>query len=127
MRNSPDIVALQEVDRFNDYFGPVLKLLGYESRWSCKLDSPSLKFGYFSDGVCICWKKDRFDLIEDVTDNVVEFEGKQVAANHVLLTLKPKDWAGDPIVCVTTHLKAKATSEVRCRECVKFVTFSAVR
>ncbi|GMH71407.1 hypothetical protein TrLO_g3882 [Triparma laevis f. longispina] len=111
VRNSPDIVALQEMDRYHDYFGPVLEHLGYESKWSCKLDSPSLKFGYYSDGVCICWKKDRFNLEAEAMDNSVEFEGKQVAVNHVLLTLKPKDWNGVPFVCVATHLKAKATSE----------------
>ncbi|GMH96740.1 hypothetical protein TrVE_jg14038 [Triparma verrucosa] len=111
LRHGPDIIALQEVDRYHDFFGPLLNHLGYDSRWSCKLDSPSLKFGYFSDGVSICWRKDRFDLIEDVTDNEVEFKEEQVNVNHVLLTLKPKDWAGEPFVCVTTHLKAKATAE----------------
>lgn len=39
VRNSPDIVALQEMDRYHDYFGPVLEHLGYESKWSCKLVS----------------------------------------------------------------------------------------
>ena len=63
--NDPDLLSVQEIDHFYDFFQPALKVYGYESFFQPKQDSPCLDFGYFSDGVAVFWKTDKFELYDE--------------------------------------------------------------
>jgi len=56
LRVSPDLLAIEECDRFADFFLPALRKVGYDGCFAPKKDSPSTAFGYYSDGVAILWK-----------------------------------------------------------------------
>lgn len=55
------MISVQECDRFHDFFYPVLhKFFGYDGVFCPKRDSPCLKHGFYSDGVAVFWKKEKF-------------------------------------------------------------------
>ena len=68
IRHDPTLLSLEECDHYADFFGPALRLLGYESVFQAKHDSPCMDFGYYSDGVAIFWKTDSFKLRQDLSD-----------------------------------------------------------
>ena len=35
LQHHPDVVALEEVDHWKDFFEPVMKQLGYDRKWAC--------------------------------------------------------------------------------------------
>lgn len=81
-----DILALEEVDEYNSFFGPVLLgdggsdgtpkgtcTLGcYRGVFQPKPSSPCVPFGYYSDGVALLWSTDKFDTIDRPSSSVSE-------------------------------------------------------
>lgn len=111
-----DLIALQEVDRFYSFFAPVLRLFGYEGIFMPKKNSPCVRYGWYSDGCCLFWKKDRFDL---VSQRRVDYRvGNQLC---ILATLRHRV-SGKAIVAAVTHLKASAANEkVRKRQVLQLL------
>lgn len=68
-----DIVCFQEMDRFHDYFQPLLSKLGYDARYI-------MRNGPNSDVNCIGWKRARFKLVES---KQVSFEGSTAGMGAV--------------------------------------------
>jgi mRNA deadenylase 3'-5' endonuclease subunit Ccr4 len=60
MRVDADLVAIEEIDHFNDFFEPALNKFGYVGVFVPKANSPSCSFGYFSDGVALFWRPNKF-------------------------------------------------------------------
>jgi mRNA deadenylase 3'-5' endonuclease subunit Ccr4 len=64
LRHGPDVVALQELDHFDDFFQPALAHFGYEGVFQPKPHATTLKPDIpgsdtnFSDGAAIFWKTD---------------------------------------------------------------------
>ena len=56
MRVNPDVLGVEEIDHYDDFFSPALALLGYEGAFVPKAVSPCLQFGYYSDGVALFWR-----------------------------------------------------------------------
>jgi hypothetical protein len=56
LRVDPDVLTLEEIDHYPDFFQPLLTSLGYKGLFQPKKDSPSTQFGYYSDGVAVFWK-----------------------------------------------------------------------
>ncbi|KAK9711103.1 RNA exonuclease ngl2 [Basidiobolus ranarum] len=54
---SPDIVCLQELDKYEEFFGPELKNAGYDGRYHQKEGNSE------KDGCAILWKKDKFSHV----------------------------------------------------------------
>lgn len=100
---NPDILTVQECDHFYDFFEPVLRAMGYDGAFAPKARSPCLRFGYYSDGVAIFWKRQFFERISDciVPDNL---ELPPVASIGVILRHTP---SGKIMYASTCHLKAK--------------------
>jgi len=111
-----ELIALQEVDRFYGFFAPVLRLFGYEGIFMPKKNSPCVRNGWYSDGCCLFWKKDRFDL---VSQRRVDYRvGNQLC---ILATLRHRV-SGKAIVVAVTHLKASAANEkVRKRQVLQLL------
>jgi len=100
---NPSIFCLQETDRYGDWLQPVFSALGYDSLFCPKKQSPALSKGWYSDGVCVFWKKDEFTLVKS-------FLNVQVFNNPVVM-IGLKDARGRLMACVTTHLKASECQE----------------
>jgi mRNA deadenylase 3'-5' endonuclease subunit Ccr4 len=108
-----DLIALEEIDRYHGFFAPVLRMFGYEGLFQPKPRSPGVRMGWYSDGCCLFWKKDVFEL---VSERRLEYQtGSQIMIVAVLLHKSSKK----PIVVAATHLKAdksEANEMIRCRQ-----------
>lgn len=87
----------------------MLSKLGYDSTFQPKKNSPCLQFGYYSDGVGILWKSDKWKLMGEAKNGSVVGD---VKVPHCMVSLVPVEGAEVPRVFVaTTHLKSKETAE----------------
>lgn len=108
----PDVVAMQEVDHFEDWFEPIMTSLGYKGRFLSKPNSPCRQSldPSLSDGCALFWRADkvRMETVEDVVyDNEDGGKFNQVA---IIATLRLPG-AATPIVVAVTHLAASKTPE----------------
>mmetsp|Transcript_36353 Transcript_36353/g.95415 ORF Transcript_36353/g.95415 Transcript_36353/m.95415 type:complete len:390 (-) Transcript_36353:141-1310(-) len=108
---SPDILTLEECDRFVDFFMPALSRFGYHGVWVPKAESPCKEFGWYSDGVAIVWKKDVFTLVTERRWQWVHGREGQREKNVSCATILQKKSSGKKLVVACTHLKAKANQE----------------
>lgn len=109
-----DIICLEEVDHYKDFFHPKLTSLGYSGQFLEKLDSPCLKFDGNNgpDGVAMFVKTDKFDIIESYAEYLHEENGERGNQGFLLKVLVHKPSKRSFVVCVT-HLKAKRDFHAR--------------
>ncbi|XP_033112060.1 nocturnin-like isoform X2 [Anneissia japonica] len=114
----PDVMCLQEVDHYHDFFDPILKVLGYHGTFMAKPSSPCLDNPYNNgpDGCALFFKSDKFDLINcEKLVLKVTHDGYQRWSNQVgiISTLRYNilGQSKKEIVVGVTHLKAKAGCE----------------
>ena len=107
------LIALQEIDRYQGFFLPILRLFGYEGLFVPKPRSPGLSNGWYSDGCCLFWKRGTFQLLFELRR---EYEvGNQV---YIVATLRHVATKRVVLVAVT-HLKAQKgpiQEKVRCHQ-----------
>ena len=126
LRFQPDIVTLEELDQYDDFFEPLMNKFGYDSVYQPKLDAPGLtvwnekmkeedksqQVPYNSDGSAIFWRR---DILEGVDCHSMNFKSEknlpwsQVAVTVRLLNKKNKK----TFLVACTHLKAKPLYEKR--------------
>ena len=97
----PDILAMEEVDRFSGFFEPALAKFGYEGLFISKTTAPGVELGWYSDGCALFWKKNVFRLVSEHRRSYRV--GKQV---FLIAVLRHRPTGRDIIVSVT-HLKAQ--------------------
>lgn len=108
----PDIIALEEVDHFEDFFLPSLQKLGYEGLFVAKRESPCLKFANNSgpDGCALFYDRDRFSLQKHRDISLKDSSGE--ITNQVALMVNLFDKIQGKTLCAAvTHLKAKEGHE----------------
>lgn len=108
-----DLIALEEIDRYHGFFAPILKLFGYAAIFQPKPTSPGVRMGWYSDGCCLFWKRNVFEL---VSNKRIEYTVGNQLAIVAVLRHKPSN---KELVVAVTHLKAKQseTNEmIRCRQ-----------
>jgi mRNA deadenylase 3'-5' endonuclease subunit Ccr4 len=99
-----DIIAIQEMDRFYGFFEPLLNLFGYDGLFIPKCYSPGIRFGWYSDGCCLFWKRDQFRMISHSSYQY------SAGGSQVLLIVCMKHIATQkPLIFATTHLKSKSS------------------
>jgi endonuclease/exonuclease/phosphatase family metal-dependent hydrolase len=104
-QNQYDLMALEEIDRYHGFFQPALHMLGYESLFLPKPDSPCIRMGWYSDGCCLFWKSDTFAL---VTERKLYYQsGKNQGL--IVATLR-HIVSGKAMIVAVTHLKARRGS-----------------
>jgi endonuclease/exonuclease/phosphatase family metal-dependent hydrolase len=111
--SSCDLIALQEIDRYRGFFAPIMRLFGYEGIFKPKPRSPGVRMGWYSDGCCLFWKKETFELI---SERRLDFKVGSQIMMVALLRHKP---SGKKIAVAVTHLKAqnsKPNEMIRCRQ-----------
>ena len=108
---SADIVCLEEVDHFTDFFQPKMENLGYLGKFFPKRDSPCLRMPENSgpDGCAIFHKQATLSLAEERAF-ALQADGKECSQVAILqkFCLRGSDATDGATVCVAaTHLKAK--------------------
>ncbi|XP_071950537.1 nocturnin-like [Antedon mediterranea] len=106
----PDVMCLQEVDHYDDFFNPILKMLGYHGSFMAKPSSPCLDSPQNNgpDGCALFFKTDKFDLVNSeklvlkVTHDGYERWSNQVGIINTLRCSNKKEF-----VIGVTHFKAK--------------------
>ena len=107
LEHDPDILGLQEVDRYHGFFEPAMAQFGYSGLFLPKPKSPCvLDFGWYSDGCALFYSSKKFDLVSS-KHFCYKAGGNQVCLMATLKALETKQ----EIVVVVTHLKAKNTPE----------------
>jgi len=101
----PDLLCVEEIDRFYDFFQPALSRFGYQGIFQPKPKAPGVKLGWYSDGCAIFFKKDVFELIS--YDQKEFRKGTQI---YIVATLKHLE-SGRMVVVGVTHLKAGQRDE----------------
>lgn len=106
-----DIIAMEEVDRYYGFFKPIMNTFGYNSVFTPKKNSRGVSFGFYSDGCCLFWKRNMFELLS--------FNSFDYSVGHqVLLIVKLRHKPTQTLIVVAvTHLKAqKGESNERIRQ-----------
>ena len=123
LTHDPDIIALEEVDHFEDYFLPSLRELGYEGLFTAKKDSPCLKFPNNAgpDGCALFYDKERFSLVNHKEVTLTDSNG--ISTNQVALIANLFDKVQcRTLCCAVTHLKAKEDyMELRCSQAAELL------
>jgi endonuclease/exonuclease/phosphatase family metal-dependent hydrolase len=108
-----DLIALQEIDRYRGFFAPIMRLFGYEGIFKPKPRSPGVRLGWYSDGCCLFWKRETFELI---SERRLDYKVGSQVMMVALLRHKP---TGKKISVAVTHLKAQNSESnevIRCRQ-----------
>jgi len=106
-----DLICLQEVNKYEDFFLPAMKEAGYGSFYLPKQNSPALKYGAPSDGCAIFYRASKFELRnEPIGKSYVSKDGIIMNQGFIILSLIDKSENRD-FILATTHLKAKNETE----------------
>ena len=116
----PDIISMQEVDHYHDWFSPLLTQLGYAGEYLPKPNSPCKKTAPDSgleDGCALFWRTDTVGMkqIETLNFNRHTDEGcpcpSGQKSNQVAILAKLQVRGAAPVVVGVTHLLAEKTFE----------------
>lgn len=113
-----DIICLEEVDHFHDFFKPQMEKLGYASAFLPKTSSPCLEMPENNgpDGCALFVRKTMFQVTLEHQVKLLDAEGKttsQVALVQLLKFTKSRKAGGsagtrpDGLCVAVTHLKSK--------------------
>ncbi len=108
LSHNPDIICLQEVDHYEDFFLPLFNDLGYQGFFFPKKESPCLKMegNNGPDGVSLFYRDARLDIV-DVHMRYLRNADKEECSQPVV-TCMLFDKVHLKNICVAvTHLKAK--------------------
>ena len=121
LAHSPDVLALEEIDRFYSFFEPNLAVFGYEGFFIPKPTSPCIESGWYSDGCALFWKKETFELILNSIDAQRYTENNSQIFIAAKLTHKK---TRKTIKVAVTHLKAKGgkdKDEIRMKQVQRLI------
>eukprot|EP00117_Sycon_ciliatum_P014539 scpid81401/ scgid14761/ Nocturnin; Rhythmic message 1 len=117
-QTKPDVICLEEVDHFPDFFQPELEKLGFKGSFLAKPFSPCLKCSENSgpDGCAVFFKESVFELKAEHRINLQDSERKQTNQVALALVLSFSGETSDkqtkkalPVCIAATHLKSKST------------------
>ena len=100
-----DIISLQEVDHFHDFFQPILKLLGYQGIFVPKPNSPCANSGWYSDGCAFFWNEREFELLDQDLFTYQDPDGNNYNQVCIVATMKHRK-SNEVVVFAVTHLKS---------------------
>ncbi|KAG8462114.1 hypothetical protein KFE25_011564 [Diacronema lutheri] len=103
LRHDADVIALQEVDHFADFFEPALDAAGYDALFQ-PVSAPSSgeKFGGYTDGVALAWRREALGLVR-----VHAMRAGCAGRASIVATLAPTRAGGRPLVVASAHLTAR--------------------
>lgn len=113
LRSGADILCLEEVDHFEDFFKPTLAQHGFEGFFMPKVDSPCLEFpdNNGPDGCAMFYRTERFELSRKKEVILRNIEGGDSHQVSLLAEFQTKQADGSKtysVVVAMAHLKAKS-------------------
>jgi len=109
---SADVVCLQEVNRFDDWFLPHMRKLGYDGYFCPKPASPCERYGFPVDGCALFYRRENFEQLSPLQCVCYATLVKGSSQRQVLQVAHLKDKrVAKELFVVSTHLKAKANPE----------------
>lgn len=112
LRCEPDLVCVEELDRFDDFFAPALAKFGFDGVFVPKCGAPSCNYGFYSDGVAIFWNSALLRPVPELISRA------QVPGPAVVMGMEHIP-SGERFVVAGTHLKAKPGPENESRRLVQ--------
>ena len=109
-RSGADIVCLEEVDHYSDFFEPELASRGFEGFFLPKVDSPCLSFPDNSgpDGCAFFYRSEKFKLMKKKDVILKNPDGKDSHQVALLARLRSRVDTSLPLLCVAmAHFKSK--------------------
>ena len=108
----PDVIGLQEVDHYDDFFRPSFS--DYDGIFMPKQNSPCLRVSGNSgpDGVALFYKKERFILKDQITEYLKE-EGVASPNQGLIVVVLEDKVSSKTFICAVVHFKAKIGFEFR--------------
>lgn len=116
LRSGADVVCLEEVDHFPDFFQPMMKENGFEGFFKPKPSSPCLEVEGNSgpDGCALFYKSEKYSCLDKRELRLQNKDGEKTNQVAILVKLELRECSMDSKphqLCVAvTHLKAKAES-----------------
>ncbi|DBB12848.1 TPA: hypothetical protein ACH3X3_005610 [Trebouxia sp. C0006] len=107
----PDIVCLQEVNRYGDCLLPAMEKHGYTGAFFCKPCSPAEQYGAPCDGCALFYRSDRFDLCAEPQGQTFKAMDGSAGNQGMLMVHLFDRHSNTPICAATTHLKAKKAGQ----------------
>lgn len=104
-QNLFDIISLQEIDHFHDFFQPILKTLGYQGIFVPKPNSPCTNSGWYSDGCAFFWNEREFELLHQDLFTYKDPNGNNYNQVCIVATMKHRR-SNEIVVFAVTHLKS---------------------
>eukprot|EP00873_Tetraselmis_striata_P041151 jgi/Tetstr1/461415/TSEL_006525.t1 len=117
LSSKPDVICLQEVNRYGDSFQPKLEAAGYRGVFAPKIPSPAERYGYPGDGCCIFYSLDRLaPVAEPISRRYLDEGGQSTSQGFLAWPLRDRATESTMLIA-TTHLKAKLPGEaIRCQQ-----------
>lgn len=107
----PDVICMQEVNHYDDFFRPNLEAAGYKGVFAPKCPSPAERYGYGADGCCLFYSSDRLSPLSAPIDRkYIDDDGQCMSQGFLAWPLHDRA-SGALMLLATTHLKAKSSAE----------------
>ena len=115
VRSGADLLCLEEVDHFKDFFEPQLAERGFKGFFVPKIDSPCLSFPNNSgpDGCAFFYRSERFELCEKKEIVLKNIEGGPSHQVALLAKLKTKQTASGQTKSSPPHTLTVATAHFK--------------
>eukprot|EP00898_Chlorokybus_atmophyticus_P004523 jgi/Chlat1/5071/Chrsp33S05064 len=110
LRADADLVCMQEVNHFDDFFLPKLQEHGYSGVFKPKKKSPAQRYGLPPDGCAVFYRTKRFSLSDCIVENYTTYDGDLENQGLVVLRLRCNN-SNNELLLANTHLKAKVGAE----------------
>ena len=113
----PDVIAMEEVDHYHDFFEKTMSELGYDSKFVSKPSSPCKQSmdPKLEDGCALFWRRSRLTMLEHETINYDKLNSDGMPtgqkSNQVALLATLRAGGAAPVVFAVTHLAASKTPE----------------
>lgn len=111
LESQADIICLQEVNHYGDFFLPLMEKQGYCGAFFCKPCSPAEQYGVPCDGCALFYRSSRFEnCCTPQGHTFASMDGKSGNQGMLMVQLLDRK-SGIRIHAATTHLKAKAGAQ----------------
>ncbi|EIE22477.1 DNase I-like protein [Coccomyxa subellipsoidea C-169] len=108
LESKSDLISLQEVNRYEDFFKPRLEQLGYTGLFWPKACSPAEQYGFPCDGCALFYRTERFEMIGPPCGLPFSIANGPSGKQGMLQVLLRDQLSGRHVIFAGTHLKAKA-------------------
>ncbi|CAL8468539.1 g8079 [Coccomyxa elongata] len=106
--SNSDLIALQEVNRYEEFFQPRLEQAGFTGLFWPKACSPAEQYGFPCDGCALFYRTERFEVVSPPCGQAFGLSNGPSGKQGMLHVVLRDHVSGQKVIFAGTHLKAKA-------------------